>query len=185
MSNSYAQPILRTADLAEALRIVKRLLGIADLSELEVDFEAQVSSTQTLSALLELLPDVDWGVQGDVDGSSKKGDNPSENLPIWLRAWAMPPGTVEPFLNAVGDGPATVRWDFSGWPAAREVGLGEGGTRGAFVTLCLNVRDLELKEPSTDHTIFVHVKQIEAERAPWLAAQVDLTVIGDLVMAPY
>ncbi|MGW0943869.1 hypothetical protein ACWD4O_15150 [Streptomyces sp. NPDC002623] len=185
MSNSYAQPILRTADLSEGLRIVERLLGIADLEELEVDFEAQVSSTQTLSALLELLPDIDWGVPGDVGGSSTKGDDPSEHLPIWLRAWAMPPETVTPFLNAVGDSPATVRWDFAGWPEAPEVGLGEGGTRGAFVTLCVNVRDLELKEPSTDHTVFVHVKQIEAERAPWLAAQVGLTVIGDLVMAPY
>lgn len=37
----------------------------------------------------------------------------------------------------------------------------------------------------TDHTVFVHVKQIEAERAPWLAGQVGQQVIGDLVMAPY
>lgn len=62
---------------------------------------------------------------------------------------------------------------------------GYGGTRGAFVTLCVNARDLELEEPATDHTVFVHVKQIEAERAPWLAAQVGLQVIGDLVMTPY
>ncbi|MEU1192702.1 hypothetical protein [Streptomyces sp. NPDC005859] len=187
MSNSYAQPILRTADISKGLRIVEQLLRVADLRELEVDFAAQVSSPQTLSALLELLPDIDWGVLGDMDagGSSRRGDDPSEHLPIWLRAWAMPPEAVEPFLNAVGDSPATVRWDFAGWPAAPEVGLGEGGTRGAFVTLCVNVRDLELKEPSTDHTVFVHVKQIEAGRAPWLATQVGLTVIGDLVMAPY
>ncbi|WP_239149643.1 hypothetical protein [Streptomyces sp. SID12501] len=65
------------------------------------------------------------------------------------------------------------------------MGLDIGGTRGAFMTLCTNVRDLDLKEPATDHTVFVHVKQIEAERAPWLAAQVGLTVIGDRVMAPY
>lgn len=115
----------------------------------------------------------------------QEGDDPSEHLPIWLRAWAMPPETVEPFLKAVSDSPATVRWDFTGWPDAPQLGLGEGGTRGAFVTLCVNVRDLELEEPATDHTVFVHVKQIEAERAPWLAAQVGLTVIGDLVMAPY
>ncbi|NEC91900.1 hypothetical protein [Streptomyces sp. SID12501] len=185
MSNSYAQPILRTTDLSEGLRIVERLLRIANLRELEVDFEAQVSSTQTLSALLELLPDVEWGTQGDAGGSSRKGDDPSEHLPIWLRAWAMPPETVEPFIKAVGDSPATVRWDFAGWPEAPEVGLNAGGTRGAFVTLCANVRDLELEEPATDHTVFVHVKQVEAERAPWLATQVGLTVIGDLVEAPY
>ncbi|MFI5569314.1 hypothetical protein ACIA6T_18595 [Streptomyces sp. NPDC051740] len=85
----------------------------------------------------------------------------------------------------VGDSPATVRWDFTGWPEAPEAGLGAGGARGAFVTLCTHVRDLELEEPSTDHTVFVHVKQAEAERAPWLAAQAGLTVIGGLEMAPY
>ncbi|MDX2645628.1 hypothetical protein PV341_19090 [Streptomyces sp. PA03-1a] len=53
------------------------------------------------------------------------------------------------------------------------------------MTLCVNARDLELEEPATDHTVFVHVKQIEAGRAPWLAAQAGLRVIGDLVMAPY
>ncbi|MFI6963026.1 hypothetical protein [Streptomyces sp. NPDC050255] len=53
------------------------------------------------------------------------------------------------------------------------------------MTLCVNVRDLELEEPASDHTVFVHVKYFEAERAPWLAAQVGLQVIGDMVEAPY
>ncbi|MGK5446319.1 hypothetical protein [Streptomyces radiopugnans] len=92
---------------------------------------------------------------------------------------------VETFLRAVGDSPATVRWDFNAWSEAPEVGLGVGGARGAFVTLCVHARDLYLEEPAADHTVFVHVKQIEAERAPWLAAQVGLRVIGGLVMAPY
>ncbi|MFE8014004.1 hypothetical protein ACFU3O_14835 [Streptomyces antibioticus] len=92
---------------------------------------------------------------------------------------------MEPFLTAVGDSPATVRWDFNAWPEAPETGLRVGGTRGAFVTLCAHARDLDLEEPAADHTVFVHVKQVEAERVPWLAAQVGLRVIGDLVMAPY
>ncbi|MCP2340930.1 hypothetical protein FHU30_006312 [Actinomadura rupiterrae] len=33
--------------------------------------------------------------------------------------------------------------------------------------------------------MFVHVKQVEAERAPWLADKVGLQVIGELVEAPY
>ncbi|MDX2678835.1 hypothetical protein [Streptomyces soliscabiei] len=185
MSNSYAQPILRTADLPEAMHIVKRLLGIADLRNLEVDFDVRVSLTQVLSQLLELIPDAEWWAEGGRDGSSDEGDDAAACLPVRLRGWAMPPDSVEPFLKAVGDSPASVRWDFNAWPEAPEVGLGVGGTRGAFVTLCVNVRDLELEEPSTDHTVFVHVKQIEAARAPWLAAQVGRTVIGNLVMAPY
>ncbi|WP_427919233.1 hypothetical protein [Streptomyces sp. cg40] len=176
MSNSYAQPVLRTTDLSAALRVAERLLAIADLRDLEVDLEARVSSADVLAALLKLIPGAErWA----------EGDDPAAHLPVRLRGWAMPPDAVEPFLRAVGESPASVRWDFNAWPEAPEAGLGVGGTRGAFVTLCVNVRDLELEEPAPDHTVFVHVKQIEAERAPWLAAQVGLGVIGELVMAPY
>ncbi|SEC25497.1 hypothetical protein SAMN04490357_1562 [Streptomyces misionensis] len=185
MSNSYAQPILRTADLSEGLRIVERLLGIADLRDLEVDFDARISSTHSLSEVLALLPDADWWAAGERDGASDTADDPAAYLPIWLRRWAGAPETVEPFLKAVGDSPATVRWDFNAWPEAPEIGLGVGGTRGAFVTLCAHARDLDLEEPAADCTVFVHVKQAEAERAPWIAAQAGLRVIGDLVMAPY
>ncbi|MEV7686311.1 hypothetical protein ACFW1F_19110 [Streptomyces bungoensis] len=172
MSNSYAQPVLRTTDAGEAQRTVERLLGLADTSALEVDYEAVVSSASTLSRLLELLPHRDEFPQ---DGGG----------PVRVRSWALPPGVVLPLVRATGAEPAAVRWDFAGWPAAPEVGLGEGGARGAFVTLCLNARDLDLEEPATDHTVFVHVKQIELARAPWLAARVGQRVIGDPVMAPY
>ncbi|MFI1093939.1 hypothetical protein [Streptomyces sp. NPDC020917] len=49
----------------------------------------------------------------------------------------------------------------------------------------MNVRDFDLAEPATDHAVFVHVKQVEAERAPGRAACVGLHVIGELVMSPY
>ncbi|MET8683945.1 hypothetical protein ABZV77_06980 [Streptomyces sp. NPDC004732] len=170
MSNSYAQPILRTAELADALGIVEQLLALADTSDLEVDFEAFARSKEAVEQLLNVLPNSDsWAEE---DG-------------YWLRDWGRTPDVVPSLLAAVGDTPAAVRWDFTGWPAAPEVGLGAGGTRGAFVTLCLNVRDLDLTEPAADHTVFVHVKQVEAERAPWLAARVGCQVIGDLVMAPH
>ncbi|WP_229871791.1 hypothetical protein [Streptomyces longisporoflavus] len=185
MSSSYAQPILRTADLSEGLCAVGRLLEIADLGDLEVDFDVRISSTRPLSAVLAVLPDAEWWAEGDRDGSSERRDDPSAFLPIRLRRWAGAPEMVKPFLQAVGDSPATVRWDFTAWPEAPEVGLGVGGSRGAFVTLCFHTRDLDLEEPAADYTVFVHVKQVEAERAPWLAARVGLRVIGDLVMAPY
>ncbi|MGY6024746.1 hypothetical protein [Streptomyces spinosirectus] len=185
VSNSYAQPILRTADLSEALRTVERLLGIADLVDLEVDFDVRISTAHSLSAVLAVLPDAEWWAEGGRGGSSERRDDPSVFLPVWLRRWAGAPEIVKPFLQAVGDSPATVRWDFNAWPEAPEAGLGVGGTRGAFVTLCVHARDLDLEEPAADHTVYVHVKQVEAERAPWLAAQVGLRVIGDLVTAPY
>lgn len=51
---------------------------------------------------------------------------------------------MEPFLKAV------------------EVGLGVGGTRGAFVTLRAHARDLEVEEPAADHRVFDHVKHSSA-----------------------
>ncbi|MFF3469251.1 hypothetical protein [Streptomyces sp. NPDC002619] len=185
MSNSYAQPILRAAELGEALRVIGQLLEIADTRELEVDFEARISSPEALKPLSVLLPRADWFAAGNGDGSSDKGDDPAAHLPVRVQSWAMPPDIVEPLLRAVTGTPAAIRWDFRGWPEAPEAGLGTGGSRGAYVTLCVNARDLDLDEPATDHTVFVHVKQSEAERAPWLAARVGLQVIGDLVMAPH
>ncbi|MFJ4617946.1 hypothetical protein [Streptomyces sp. NPDC088812] len=145
----------------------------------------RISSAHCLSAVPALLPDAEWWAEEAGSGSSARGDEASAFPPVRLRRWAGAPETVKPFLSAVGDSPATVRWDFNAWPEAPEAALGVGGTRGAFVTLCVHARDLDLEDPATCHTVFVHVKQVEAERAPWLAAQVGLRVIGDLVMAPY
>ncbi|MFF7331697.1 hypothetical protein [Streptomyces sp. NPDC008150] len=186
MSNSYAQAVLRTTDIAEALRAAERLLDLADTGELEVDFEARVSTACELERLSGAMPEADWWSLGadDRHGSSRAGDVPSDFLPLFMSRWCMPAETVEPFLAAAGTVPAMVRWDFSGWPEAPEAGLGRGGTRGAYVTVCVNARDLYLEEPAADHTLYVHVKQSEPERAVWLAAQVGLEVMGELQMAP-
>ncbi|WP_329012638.1 hypothetical protein [Streptomyces sp. NBC_00690] len=185
MSNSYAQAVLRTADLAEVLRVADQLIDLADTRQLEVDFEAVVHRADELERLAKVMPDANWWPRGPGrSGSSRDGDSAFECLPVVLSRWTMPPEAVEGFLAAVGDVPAMVRWDFSGWPEAPEIGLGYGGTRGAYLTVCLNARDLYLEDPAMDHTVYVHVKQAEAHRAPWLAAQVGLQVMGELEMAP-
>ncbi|GAA1957454.1 hypothetical protein [Kitasatospora viridis] len=174
MSNSYARPILRTADLAEALATVARLLEHADTGELEVDFDARVPGAEALAPLVELVPNIDrWPATG---GGGEAA--------VRVQAWGMPPELAGPLLAAVGGAPATLRWDFAGWLDAPAIGLGRGGSRGSYVTVCLNLRDLDLREPAPDHTVFVHVAHREAERAPWLAEQVGLAPIGELVMAP-
>lgn len=184
MSNSYAQAVLRTTDVGEALRVVGELLRLADTGELEVDYEALASTTDELERLTGVMPDADWWVRGEGrTGSSSAGDRAADCLPVVLSRWCMEAESVAAFLAAAEDVPAMVRWDFSGWPEAPEVGLGPGGTRGAYLTLCVNARDLCLEEPAPDHTVYVHVKQSEARRAPWLAAQVGLRVFGELEMA--
>ncbi|MFB7127091.1 hypothetical protein [Kitasatospora sp. NPDC056273] len=185
MANSYARPVLRTADLDEALRAAGRLLDLADTRELEVDFDARVPDARALERLLGLLPGAEWWADGAGHGASDRGDPPSAHLPVRLMGWGMSADVVGPVLAAAGACPVSVRWDFSGWPEAPDIGLGAGGPRGAYVTVCAHARDLDLTEPAADHTVFVHVKHVEAERAPWLAARVGLQVIGELVMAPW
>lgn len=186
MANSYAQPILRTTSTAEALDVVRLLLDLADTTDLSVDFDARVSEAPVLDALLELLPDADWWteMQSGGDASSDAGDDLHGHLPVRVTKWGLAPDTVDRLIAASARNPASIRWDFWAWPEAPETGLDRGGSRGAYVTLCLNAKDIDLFEPAADHTLFVHVKQVEAERAPWLAAQVGLRVIGELVMAP-
>lgn len=185
MSNSYAQPILRTGDLAEALRVVWQLLELADTSSVEVDLGAVARTPMELERLAEVVPEADWWAYGpDRPGSSREGGTAASYLPVFLSDWSRPIDMAEVFLAAAGGASAMVRWDFNGWPAAPEVSLGRGGPRGAYVTLAAHAHDLYLDEPADVHTVFVHVKQVEAERAPWLAAQVGLRVIGELAMAP-
>jgi hypothetical protein len=129
MANSYAQPILRTGDLAKALRVARRLLELADTSSIEVDFEAIARTPQELNRLLARTPEAEWWACGpDRSGSSDDGDLPSDRLPVFLRDLCRPVSTVEAFLSAAGSAPVLVRWDFGGWPAAPEIGLGPGGT---------------------------------------------------------
>ncbi|MDH2410698.1 hypothetical protein ACG5V6_09665 [Streptomyces chitinivorans] len=188
MANSYAQPILRTGSLDEALRAARRLLELADTSTIEVDCEAIARTPRELDGLLAQIPEADWWPYGPGrpgrSGSSRDGDRPADHLPVFLSDWCRPVHTAEVFLAAAGSAPAMVRWDLTGWPAAPEIELGPGGTRGAYVTLTAHARDLYLEEPAGVHTVFVHVAQAEADRAPWLAAQVGLRVIGGPAMAP-
>lgn len=194
MSNSYAQAVLRTPDLDEALRASHRLLALAETSGMDVTFLAVVRTPQALQQLDEILTDIHWwsvtpsalpeGAAGaGPRASSYNSGDPAGHLPVFLKSFGQPPQIVDAFLAAAGDSPSVVCWDFNRWPQAPEIGLGFGGERGAYVSLCVNARDLYLDEPAQDHTLYVHVKQHEAERAPWLAAQVGLQVFGELVMA--
>ncbi|WP_326580531.1 hypothetical protein OIE69_40940 [Actinacidiphila glaucinigra] len=186
MSNSYARPILRTEDLSMALRVVQDLLELADTVGMEVDFEAIAHTPQELARILHIAPGAEWWSYGP-GRAVRSGEGKlvaADHLPVYLSDWCREPSEVDVFLAAAGSAPAIVRWDFNAWPAAPEAGLGPGGSRGAYVTLTVNSHNLYLDEPGGLHTVFVHVKQFEAERAPWLAKQVGQEVIGPLTMAP-
>ncbi|WP_369261456.1 hypothetical protein [Streptomyces sp. R35] len=174
MSNSRAAAILTTPDLTEALRAVGTLLDIADLHHAEVDFEAVIHSPEVLTRVRHVLPDLEWWASaGKEHGSSEAGDDPADCLPIKVYDWCNPLDVAEPFIAALGPSPAAVRWDLNAWPEVPEAGLEYISQKYAYLTLALNSRDIYQGEPSSDHTVYVHVpSEDHTARIEWLAAQV-------------
>lgn len=188
MSNSAAAAVLTTADLPEVIRAVRTLLGIADIGQGEVDFEAVIRSPDVLTQVRHVLPDLKWwALAGEQHGSSEAGDNPADCLPIRVFDWGRPLDRAEPFIAALGPEPAAVRWDLDAWPAVPEVGLEAISQKYAYLTLTVNSRDLYQDEPSQDHTVHVHARDRSGDqiaRVHWLADQVGGRFTGRVELAP-
>ncbi|MEV6763625.1 hypothetical protein AB0N16_23900 [Streptomyces sp. NPDC051105] len=188
MSNSTAAAVLTTADLPEAIRAVRTLLGLADIDQGEVDFEAVIRSPDVLARVRQVLPGlVWWASAGQEHGSSEAGDDPADCLPIQVFDWGRPLDRAEPFIAALGPDPAAVRWDLDAWPAVPEAGLEAISQKYAYLTLTVNSRDLYQDEPSQDHTVHVHVRDRKGDqtaRVHWLADQVGGRFTGRVEGAP-
>ncbi|MFI7338629.1 hypothetical protein ACIBUY_11890 [Streptomyces sp. NPDC050085] len=176
MSNSAAAAVLTTADLSGAIRAVRTLLALAGVGHGEVDVEAVISSPDALARVRDVLPGLEWwAAAGKEHGSSDGGDAPAGCLPVRVFDWGRPLDRAEPFAAAVGPDPAAVRWDLDAWPAVPEAGLPEVSQKYAYLTLTVHSRDLYQDEPAQDHTVHVHVEDLDADgtdRVHWLAAQV-------------
>ncbi|MFF4401290.1 hypothetical protein [Streptomyces sp. NPDC001480] len=187
MSNSTAAAILTTPDLDEALRVVRGLLGVADLDCAEVDFEAEIQSRQGLAEVSRVLPGLNWWAREESDPrSAKAGDDPAECLPVRVHDWCHALQLAEPFVRALGPrDAAAVRWDLNGWPAVPEAGLEDISQKYAYLTLSVNSRDLYQCELAPDHTVYVHVRgEHDLDRVHWLAAQVGGRFEGRTELAP-
>lgn len=187
MSNSAAAAVLTTADLSDAIRAVRTLLGVADIDQGEVDFEAVIRSPDVLAQVRQVLPDLEWWAsEGKEHASSEAGDNPADWLPIRVFDWCRPLDRAEPFIAALGPDPAAVRWDLDAWPAVPEAGLDAISQKYAYLTLTVNSRDLYQDEPSQDHTVHVHVRNRNGDqiaRVHWLAGQVGGRFTGRVELA--
>ncbi|MEU0955543.1 hypothetical protein ABZ353_24880 [Streptomyces niveus] len=188
MSNSSAAAILTTAHLSEAVRAVRTLLGIADIGQGEVDFEAVIRSPDVLTRVRRVLPDLEWQASaGKESGSSEGGHNPADHLPIRVFDWERPLDRAEPFIAALGPDSAAVRWDLDAWPEVPEEGLEAISQKYAYLTLTVNSRDLYQDEPSLDHTVHVHARNRNGDqvaRVHWLARQVGGRFTGRVETAP-
>jgi hypothetical protein len=188
MSNSAAAAVLTTTDLSEAICAVRTLLGVADIDQGEVDFEAVIRSPDVLARVRLVLPDLKWWASaGNEHGSSEAGDDPADRLPIRVFDWGRPLDRAEPFISALGPDSAAVRWDLNAWPAVPEAGLETISQKYAYLTLTVNSRDLYQDEPSKDHTVHVHVRNRDGDqtaRVHWLAGQVGGRFTGRVESAP-
>ncbi|MEV7185407.1 hypothetical protein [Kitasatospora sp. NPDC093102] len=188
MSTTRALPILRTPDRQAAYDAARQLLDLTvqrDLTEAS-GFTNALTTTQARQ-MFEAFPH-GWGEPTDLDhdlgGDSLRrlfdvGDPQlAELAPFNFRVEEEPVGSVEEqFLDLVGAAPAWLYWDGFGWPAVPELGLGPR-LHDAMLELILNNRSLALDRPSDDHTLYVHFRQGDVERAEWLARQVGLAPIG-------
>ncbi|CAM5252218.1 hypothetical protein [Streptomyces avidinii] len=189
MSNSDAAAILTTHDPALAIRAVRTLLGIADTTGAEVDFEAVIRSPEVLARVREVLPALKWSAAAGVEhGSSDAGDDPARCLPVRVFDWCHPLDLAEPFIASLGPDAAAVRFDLEAWPEVPEAGLERVSQKYAYLTLSVNSRDLYQDEPSDDHTVHVHVRYAalaeDTARIEWLADQVGGRFTGRVETAP-
>ncbi|MFG2615857.1 hypothetical protein [Streptomyces anulatus] len=186
--DSAAAAVLTTTDLSEAISAVRTLLGMADIDQGEVDFEAVIRSPDVLTQVRHVLPDLEWwALAGEQHGSSKANDNAADRLPIRVFDWGRPLDCAELFAAALGPDPAAVRWDLNAWPAVPEAGLEAISQKYAYLTLTVNSRDLYQDESSQDHTVHVHVRDRNGDqiaRVHWLADQVGGRFTGRVELAP-
>ncbi|MFD0342360.1 hypothetical protein ACFVH0_27420 [Streptomyces sp. NPDC127117] len=187
MSNSAAAAIFVTAELDKAIRAVRVLLAVADVTGAEVDFEATIHTPDVLSRVQAVLPGLEWwAVEGKEHGSSEAGDEPAECLPIRVFDWCRPLDRAEPFISAVADTAAAIRWDLNAWPEVPEANLEVVSQKYAYLTLTVNSRDLYQYEPSQDHTIHVHTDGADGSdrRVEWLAGRIGGRTTGRVESAP-
>jgi hypothetical protein len=70
-----------------------------------------------------------------------------------------------------------VLWHDLKWPSVPELGLGEE-YKYAELQIACNSHDIHCEEWAAEHTVFIHARLGDDERAAWLAAQVNARVVG-------
>ncbi|WP_224283991.1 hypothetical protein [Streptomyces sp. LS1784] len=178
MSTSHVLPVLRTTNRWAAYDAARRLLALAvSPSGIEVRAYAPQLTPVQARPLRAAFPE-NVGIRGDL-GHPEPGEEAAVGpAPFVFSAEERPAGAVEEqFLDVVGTVTAELSWDGFAWPAAPELGL-EPRYKDAGLQLLLNNRSLDYDDPAGDHTLFIHFRAGDVERAEWLARQVGLAPIG-------
>ncbi|MBL1087291.1 hypothetical protein JK359_35975 [Streptomyces actinomycinicus] len=195
MSHAIAYPVLETRDLTEALDGARRLLRIADLEQAEIWAYARLTTADEVRRMREAIPAAWYARQFDaaqvageetcfvegpdlpIDTAGLAGLLPLEAAVEEMPLRDIPEGFEETFLSAMGAGPGSLAWWWTTWPAVPALGLPPDAKHGE-VQIAVNSADLYRQVPADSHTLFVHVRSSQPERAEWLAAQAGLQIIG-------
>ncbi|GAA3481537.1 hypothetical protein GCM10018966_060680 [Streptomyces yanii] len=169
MGNTCAWPVLRTTDLAEALSLADRLLSVASWHEPSACYlDAWARTDDDLRRLTEALP----GVRARSYGEGGAG------LPVSLSLGVSTFAQAREALDIwAGITSCYVLWHNLQWPSVPELGLGEE-YKYAELQIACNSHDIYCEHWAAEHTVFIHARHGDDERAAWLAAQVDARVVG-------
>ncbi|WP_162688526.1 MULTISPECIES: hypothetical protein [unclassified Streptomyces] len=198
MSNGTSYPVLRTPDLAAALKAARQAVAIGVSAQSKVTVEACVPSLAEVLRLRDALPEsvfMCWNI--DAPGEPLPGvpdltypvgarDLPDglagaeAYLPLTVSMEDRPLGTVEDgFSEVIGPHPAEISWRHLEWPEAPGRDVYWEGTHAA-VALVLNCDSRDLEVAAGTHTVFVVVRRNDhgERQARWIAEQIGQQVIG-------
>lgn len=187
MGESVAYPVHRTTDPAEAYARARRLCGLLARRYEQVWVGAELRTVADLRRMAALLPDVTYDYADvrtdpetdghlffDADVRTASDARLAAELPLDFVHKELPAGVgEEDFLRALGDGPASVRWEGC-WPDEPELGSYASPAHDG-VQLVLNSDDCEWSRwVAGVHTVFVHVGKFgDPGRAGRLAAAIE------------
>jgi hypothetical protein len=201
MSDPIAYPVFRTTDPVLALRVARQLVAVGDRRYAKVSVDVELRTAGEVLRIREALPDA-WFRKEDVAGWARDPSDPTglhggvhapelstdlaflaSRLPLWASMEYRPLGSVEEeFAALVGPNIGEIWWSNLIWPDVPDRGIYREADN-ARVSLLFNCRTTELDERADDHTVLVHVRRRNRDRAEerhasWLAEQIDQSVIG-------
>ncbi|PJN25112.1 hypothetical protein CG736_16710 [Kitasatospora sp. CB02891] len=181
-------PVLRTPDLTAAHGAVRRLLGLViPMDGFHVGASVQALTAAEAQRMVAAFPD---GVVGSADPSGTVSNDEvramavagdprvADLLPVELHLENRPVGSIEEaFFEVVGAGTGSIDWDWFHWPAVPELGLG-ARHKDAHLQVAVNSLDVCGDVQAAVHTVFIHFRSGDEDRAEWLAQQVGLRPVG-------
>jgi hypothetical protein len=192
MGNSRAYPVLRTTDAAEAYRQAERLCRLLEQIDDRIWIFAVMRTPWEAREMAGLVPGASFNYEEtrrdpvtggfltfDLDVTTLDDAELRAHLPLSFSDYVVREGNEEPFLAALGEGMASIRWDGC-WPDDPETdSYGHGGYDGIQVVFHGDEAQYDDKW-TEDHTVFVHVtKHGDLERAQKLAAHIGSEVLGE------